>query len=144
MSHNRQGELSPHTVSVVTVDDSPIIQARLMTMIQEIEGVSIVGQTDNTNEVIQIIESLQPSVVILDIHFPKGSGIDVLRRAKKFPKSPLVIMLTNYPLPQYQQFCLDAKADYFFDKSSEFEKVIGVLVQLANSAGSPSTINAGK
>ncbi|MCK7481263.1 MAG: hypothetical protein M0C28_31790 [Candidatus Moduliflexus flocculans] len=35
----------------------------------------------------------------------------------------VVIVLTNYPLPQYRDRCLEAGADFFFDKSVQFEDV---------------------
>ncbi|MGH7455074.1 MAG: response regulator, partial [bacterium] len=70
---------------------------------------------------------LQPEVAILDIQMPDGSGIDVLAHIKKESPQTTVIMLTNYPLPPFRKCCLEAGADYFFDKSTELEKVIEVL-----------------
>ena len=68
--------------------------------------------------------------MILDIRMPGGSGIDVLREIKKGNQPPLVMVLTNYPYPQYHRKYIDAGADFFFDKSTEFEKVTEVLKQL--------------
>jgi hypothetical protein len=39
-------------------------------------------------------------------------------------------MLTNYPYPQYRKKCKDAGADFFFDKSTEFDKITEVLKKL--------------
>jgi DNA-binding NarL/FixJ family response regulator len=39
----------------------------------------------------------------------------------------MVIMLTNYPYPQYRKKCADAGADFFFDKSTEFDKIAEVF-----------------
>ena len=69
-------------------------------------------------------------MVILDIRMPNGSGIDVLREIKKNEHAPIVIMITNYPYPQYQKKCEAAGADYFFDKATEIGKVTEVLEQL--------------
>jgi hypothetical protein len=43
-------------------------------------------------------------------------------------------MLTNYPFLQYRKTCLEAGASYFFDKSSEFEKIPQALEQLTTAA----------
>jgi len=43
------------------------------------------------------------------------------------------VMLTNYPYPQYRKKCMDAGADYFFDKSNEFHKVAELLQRLGAS-----------
>jgi Response regulator containing a CheY-like receiver domain and an HTH DNA-binding domain len=57
---------------------------------------------------------------------PGGSGVDVLKYIKKEQPSTVVIILTNYPYPQYRQECMDEGANFFFDKSIELAKVIDV------------------
>ena len=61
---------------------------------------------------------------------PGGSGIDVLQEMKKNNQTPLVIVLTNYPYPQYRRKYIEAGADFFFDKSTEFDRVGEVSKQL--------------
>jgi DNA-binding response OmpR family regulator len=56
--------------------------------------------------------------------------MDVLQALKQGKQAPMVIMLTNYPYPQYRKKCLGLGADYFFDKSTEFEKVTELFKQL--------------
>ena len=84
-------------------------------------------QARKATEAIAAFHQLRPEVVILDIQMPDGCGIDVLAHIKKESPQTTVIMLTNYPLPPFKKRCLEAGADYFFDKSTEFEKVIEVL-----------------
>jgi DNA-binding NarL/FixJ family response regulator len=115
-------------VRVLIADDSVIVRERLVSMLSEFSGIEIVGQARDATEAIDAIRRLRPDVVILDIRMPGGSGIDVLRAIKKGRKAvPRVIMLTNFPYSQYRKKCMDAGADFFFDKSSEFENVAHVL-----------------
>ncbi len=92
-------------------------------MLDELTGVEIVGQADNVADAINAIRRLQPDVVILDIRMPGGSGIDVLRKTKQNGTGPMVIILTNYPFSGYRQKCMDAGADFFLDKSTEFDQI---------------------
>jgi DNA-binding NarL/FixJ family response regulator len=117
-------------IRVLIVDDSALIRERLKTMLSEIAGVEIVGESEDKMEAIASNERLHPDVVILDIRLPTGDGIEVLQHIKRDTPSVIVIMLTNYPYPQYRQKCLKAGADFFFDKSTEFEKVPEVLMKL--------------
>jgi len=39
-------------------------------------------------------------------------------------------MLTAFPYPQYREKCLEAGADYFFDKATEFDSVSQTVEQL--------------
>lgn len=115
---------------VFIADDSAPVRERLKTMLWEIQGVEVIGQAGDAVEATKSILELKPDVVILDIRMPGGSGIDTLRDIKRVAPAPRVIMLTNYPYPQYRKRCMDAGADFFFDKSSEFHKVTEVLKQM--------------
>jgi DNA-binding NarL/FixJ family response regulator len=114
-------------MKVLIVDDSAIMRERLKTMISEIMELENISQAEDVPEAISSFQKLNPEVVILDIRMPGGSGIDVLQQVKKATKPPLVIVLTNYPYPQYRRKCIEAGADFFFDKSTEFDKVTEVL-----------------
>ena len=127
--------------NVFIVDDSPVVRERLVGLISELPDTEIIGQADIAFEAINSIRRSKPAVVVLDISMPGGSGIYVLENIKKERPAPVVIMLTNFAHEQYRQKCLQLGADYFFDKSTEFDKVIEVLRHRskAGSAGpSPS------
>jgi len=108
-------------------DDSEILRERLVENISEIENVEIIGQVGDTIKAIEAIERLKPDLVILDIQMPGGNGIVVLEKLKKMETPPVVVMFTNYPYLQYRKRCFDSGADFFFYKSTEFEKLIEVI-----------------
>ena len=116
---------------VLIVDDSKIVCDGLQQMLINIANVEIVGQDHNAEDAIASISESKPDAVILDIRLPGLSGIDVLKdiRAKKLPIR--VIMLTNYPYPQYRKKCEELGADYFFDKVAEIEMIPNVIAELA-------------
>ena len=118
---------------VLIVDDSKIVCKGLQQMLVNIADVEIVGQAHNAQDAITSIAESNPDVVILDIRLPGPSGIDVLKdiREKKLPSR--VIMLTNYPYPQYRKKCEELGADYFFDKITEIEEIVTVIEALAKN-----------
>ncbi len=103
-------------------------------MLFDLQGVEIIGFAENAQLATQAIRELRPDAVILDIRMPGGSGIDVLAEINKASQKPLVIILTNYPYPQYRQRCMHLGADFFFDKSGDFEKVYQVFEQLISTS----------
>ncbi len=117
-------------MKVFIVDDSALVRERIIAMISEHPGIEIIGQAKNAQESINSILKLKPDVVILDIRMPGGNGIEVLENIKKNNYAPTTIILTNYPYPQYRKKCMEAGADYFFDKSTEFNKIIEVIKKL--------------
>jgi len=114
---------SSHNIKAFIADDSLVVRERLVTMLDELAGIEVVGQAKTVAEAISAIGKLRPDVVILDIHLPDGSGIDVLQTIKQDEPAPVVIVLTNYPYPAYRQKCLEAGADFFLDKSTEFDQI---------------------
>jgi YesN/AraC family two-component response regulator len=116
-------------VRVFIADDSMLILGRLKAMLSDLSGIEIVGEARNGIEAIKAVKKLNPDVVILDIKMPGVDGIDVLKYIKNNNQYIKVIMLTNYPYPQYRTKCMELGADYFFKKSTEFENVIDALKQ---------------
>ena len=76
------------------------------------------------------IRQTRPDVVILDIRMPGGNGIEVLREVKKLDPAPTVIVFTNYAQAQYRKKGEEAGADFFLDKSTEFDKLPQALEQV--------------
>ena len=115
-------------MKILIADDSLVVRDRLVTLLTEaLQGIEVVGQAKDATEARNLAEELRPDVAILDIRMPKGSGADVLLDIKKLNPVPKVIILTNYPHPENKKKCIDRGADYFFDKSTEFKKVVSVL-----------------
>ena len=114
-------------ITVFIVDDSPPVRERLVHMVSQCSGVEIVGQTGDPQAALDAIRRSPPRVIILDIRLPGCSGIDLLPDIKKLDPAPVVIMLTNYPYPQYRERSMKAGADFFLNKSNEFQRIGEIL-----------------
>lgn len=117
---------------VLIADDSAMVCQRLTALLSPLDGVTVAGEAHDVSQTIESFERLRPEAVILDIQMTGGSGFDILKRVKSRAPDSIVIMTTNSPFSRIRERYLDAGADYFFDKSSEFEKVIDVFGQLSD------------
>ena len=116
--------------SVFIVDDSQVVRDLLTNVISRLSNVEVVGRAAEVSEAIEAIRRLKPAIVVLDISMPGGSGLEVLEAAKREQPAPIVMMLTNLAYEQYREKCRQLGADYFFDKSTEFQKAKDVLIKL--------------
>lgn len=118
-------------LKVVTVDDSPIIADRLQTILTQIEHVAYAGNATSVATALTLIERVEPQVAILDINLEsdlhKPNGIDLLIVLRKKYRNMKIIMLTNLTDLQYRTTCLFEGADYFLDKSNEFDKITEIV-----------------
>lgn len=121
-------------MNVFLVDDSATVRQSIRKMLADLEEVRVVGEAETSLAALTLIEELHPEVVILDIMLKEGSGFDVLKEIKNKKDSPIVIMLTNYASLPFRQKALIDGADYFFDKSTEFEKIFEVLAHGHNDS----------
>lgn len=128
---------------ILIADDSNIYRTYMIDLLSRVEGIEIVGQAEDSPSAVEAIERLKPDVAILDIRMPGGDGILALETIKRNKVNPKTIMFTNYPYPQYRKKCMDAGADYFFDKSTEFEKLVETLKELAQEASYTKTVETG-
>lgn len=113
------------------VDDSTVIRRRLVSLLDEIEGVRLIGEASDGTSGADLIRELAPDVVILDIRMPNRSGIGLLESIKDSPDLPVVIILTNYPYAAYRKRCMELGASHFFDKSTEFDELERVVREMA-------------
>jgi DNA-binding NarL/FixJ family response regulator len=119
-------------VRLFIADDHPAFCDRLATFLAGMVGVEVVGLAENAPKAIASIRRIKPDAVILDIRMPPGAGgFDVLREIRSGRLAPTVIMLTAFPSEEYRQMSMEMGAEFFFDKSRDFRKMLTVIRDLA-------------
>jgi DNA-binding NarL/FixJ family response regulator len=117
-------------MKVFIADDSRVVVERLADLLEEVPGAQLVGQAGDVPEAVRGIQEMKPDALILDLQMPGGSGLDVLRAIRTDFPHLYVLICTNYPYPRYREECLTAGANFFLDKSAEFEKIPAILREL--------------
>jgi len=122
-------------MKVLIVEDSKVVRQRLQDMLAEQAGIDVVGTAETAQGAITQLSSYSPEAVILDLGLPEGNGFEVLQATQGLDPRPIVIVLTNFAFEQYRLLSLKLGADYFFDKSAEFEDAIAIVRALAVNRG---------
>ena len=123
-------------VKVIIADDSTPIRERIIKLLSSVSNVEIAGEAIDGIEAAVMVRKTKPDVVILDLQMPKLSGLEILPRLKELVPSPVVVVLTNFSTGPLKAMCIRKGADFFFDKSTEFEKAVAVVEGMADAHAS--------
>ncbi|HMS64689.1 MAG TPA: response regulator transcription factor [Ignavibacteria bacterium] len=83
-------------INIVMADDHPIFRSGLRQVIEEEANINILGEADNGEKAIELIEKFNPDIVLLDIEMPRMTGLEVLREIGKMKVKPKAIFLSVY------------------------------------------------
>ena len=114
---------------VYLVEDSPHVRDLLLDFLNLPGEVEVVGYADTEADSVAAILSQPVDAVIVDLKLREGSGmavIEALRKANLVP-SPKIIVFTNHPFPEIRRRAMQLGADFFFDKSADYESVRSTL-----------------
>lgn len=113
--------------TVLIVDDSILIMERMIPILEEIENIAFVVQAGSFREGVEVLNSLNPDMVLLDINLPDKSGIELLRMIREKQMEITVLMITNHADSYYMEICKKLGAKQFLDKSKDIDLIPGVL-----------------
>ena len=119
-------------MKILIVDDSRVINKRLEELLVDINGIDKVVIAEDGLQAIQEFSKINPDLVILDLMIPKMNGLDVLRNIRLQNDRVTIIVLTNYNQSYFKDLCTSLGANYFLDKSAEFEKVYQICFKIIN------------
>ena len=114
-------------IKLLIVDDSEPIRASLRALLSRIQGIASIEETSTLAGALQSVRRNAPHLVILDLHMPDGLGTQVIGTLKQLAPAMLIAVLTFHAEDSYRQKCLSLGVDWFFDKSTEFEKLLNVV-----------------
>lgn len=111
---------------LLIIDDSELINQKLRELLSDIKGLKIIGESLDGLDGVEKYWKLKPDIVILDINLPKFNGIEVLQNIRRVKSNTKVIILTNHSNQYFREACLTQGADFYLDKSTEFQKVYDI------------------
>jgi len=83
-------------IKIIIADDHPIFRNGLKQIIEEEEGIEIIGEAADGQKAIELIQEKKPDIAILDVDMPKKTGFEVLKELQKSNDPVKIIFLTMY------------------------------------------------
>jgi DNA-binding NarL/FixJ family response regulator len=115
------------------VEDSPVIRENLISALEEMVSVDVVGTATGEDAAVQWLgdDGNRCDLMIVDVFLAQGSGLGVLRAAHRRKRPGKLVVLSNYATADIRRKCLELGADRVFDKSNEIEALIAYCLRLS-------------
>lgn len=131
----RETAASPPTlasVKVLVLDGDARIRARLSERLQS-EAAEVV-EADALVRALSLLAAGAVDAVLLDVHLDAGTGVSAVRRVRAAAPRARIVVLTNEVGEVHRQECLRHGADAFFDKSTEFDRAVELVLRARSEA----------
>lgn len=112
---------------VIVAEDQVMLRGALSALLDLEDDIEVVGQAENGEHALEMIQSLEPDVVIMDIEMPRLSGLDVAERLKELKHPCRVVILTTFSRAGYFQRAMRAGARGFLLKDSPIDELASAL-----------------
>ena len=87
---------TPDPIRILTVDDHPILQEGLRTLIESQADLLLVAEASNGEEALRRFTEHRPDITLMDLRLPDMHGIDVIRSIRELEPAAKIIVLTTY------------------------------------------------
>ncbi len=121
------------TITVLLVDDHELIREGLRRALEREADVEVVAEAASVAEGIAMGRKDDPTVAIVDLRLPDGSGLEVVRALREQSADMGIVVLTMYAGDNQLFDALDAGASAFVPKSAPAEEIVAAARHAASS-----------
>ncbi|MGW2962244.1 response regulator transcription factor [Streptomyces sp. NPDC001220] len=112
-------------VTVLLVDDEPLVRAGLRAVLEAQPDIEVVGEAADGAAVIPLVRQLRPDVVAMDVRMPLLDGIEATRAVlRTVSEPPKILVVTTFEEDEYVYEALRAGADGFLLKRARPAEIV--------------------
>jgi CheY-like chemotaxis protein len=122
-THNSQGQQLLNPIRVLLVDDHAMVRQGLRAVLESYPDVEVVGEAWNGEEAVELVERLQPTIVVMDINMPKMNGIKATAQITSRFSDIIVIGLSVQAGGENEEAMKKAGASMLLTKEAAVEEL---------------------
>ena len=111
-------------ISVVIADDHNLVREGIRALLEKAEDITVVGEAENGHEALELVQTQQPKVLVMDIAMPGMNGIQVLEQLREKDLATHVVILSMYADEIFVRQALQNGAKGYLLKGSFKEELL--------------------
>lgn len=124
----RQSTRSELMTEVLVADGHPTTRFGLKRLLETVNSIEVTGEYDNTEEVLRLMEKLDPDLVVMDLNLKSAlDGTGVCRRIKELAEAPRILAYADQNFVEGLSSCLIAGVDSYLHKRSTCEEFLDAI-----------------
>jgi CheY-like chemotaxis protein len=117
-------------MNVLIVEDNQCLRQTLAEILSYMFPDISLFEAATGEEALEVVRRERPEVIFMDIQLPGDNGLVLTRKIKAGDPDIVIVIHTNYDLPEYREAAEDAGADHFLPKQKTTMEDIGNLMGL--------------
>jgi DNA-binding NarL/FixJ family response regulator len=118
-------------VRVILADDHPMVRHGLRLILEDCHEVDVVGEADNGQDLLELVERLEPDVVVVDVAMPKLDGLEAIRRIRERHPDVKSLVFTVHDEESYVHRAVLAGASGYLLKTASADELIKGIMTVA-------------
>jgi len=121
-------------ISVVVCDDVPELRRLARAVLEQDGEMEVVGEASDGREALEVIERLQPDVVVLDLSMPEIDGLEAIPLIHQISPPSEIVVFSGFEEGKVAEVALSLKASRYVRKGSPLEDLRSAVRELAADA----------
>jgi len=138
MNRNTQPSASQPRFRVILVDDEPTARVQLTNRLKSHPEIEIVGEAEDVTSANDLVQTLKPDLIFLDIQMPKKNGFALLPKLENLTPQPAVVFVTAYD--EYAIRAFEANALDYVTKPVSAARLAKTILRLSKPSVSETSV----
>ncbi|MBI2330979.1 MAG: response regulator transcription factor [Chloroflexi bacterium] len=122
------------TIKILVVDDHPMMRDALKMSLASEKDMKVIGEGSNGREVLKLLESLSPDVILMDLMMPEMNGVEAITQIFKSNPQARILVLTSMEDEEHVMAAIQAGALGYFPKTAPRQYLLEAIRKVADGA----------
>jgi two-component system invasion response regulator UvrY len=114
-------------IELMVVDDHELVRTGIARMLDDVDGIRVVGQASSGEEAVQMARELEPDVVLMDVKMPGIGGLEATRKMLRQDEGIKVVAVTVCNDEPFPSRLLKAGAAGYLTKGAELDEMVRAI-----------------